>query len=100
MDADDTKKKRGDDSAESSKDSNEEEEGSSSEADEMAAALEAELIDFMWQGHQNKWLSRKQQHLGHLSKWYLKGFFCLFWNLWSRDVQAIDRCNELNVLAV
>lgn len=33
---------------ESSKDSNEEEEGSSSEADEMAAALEAELNDFMW----------------------------------------------------
>ncbi|XP_040909815.1 RNA polymerase II subunit A C-terminal domain phosphatase isoform X1 [Toxotes jaculatrix] len=32
---------------ESSKDSNEEEEGSSSEADEMAAALEAELNDFM-----------------------------------------------------
>ncbi|XP_039978500.1 RNA polymerase II subunit A C-terminal domain phosphatase isoform X4 [Xiphias gladius] len=31
----------------SSKDSNEEEEGSSSEADEMAAALEAELNDFM-----------------------------------------------------
>ena len=35
---------------ESSKDSNEEEEGSSSEADEMAAALEAELNDFMWPG--------------------------------------------------
>ncbi|XP_076013284.1 RNA polymerase II subunit A C-terminal domain phosphatase isoform X2 [Genypterus blacodes] len=32
---------------ESSKESNEEEEGSSSEADEMAAALEAELNDFM-----------------------------------------------------
>ncbi|XP_029370801.1 RNA polymerase II subunit A C-terminal domain phosphatase isoform X1 [Echeneis naucrates] len=32
---------------ESSKDSNEEEEGSNSEADEMAAALEAELNDFM-----------------------------------------------------
>ncbi|CAB1435953.1 unnamed protein product [Pleuronectes platessa] len=32
---------------ESSKDSNEEEEGSSSEADEMAAALDAELNDFM-----------------------------------------------------
>ncbi|XP_056154747.1 RNA polymerase II subunit A C-terminal domain phosphatase [Lampris incognitus] len=32
---------------ESSKDSNEEEEGNSSEADEMAAALEAELNDFM-----------------------------------------------------
>lgn len=33
---------------ESSKESNEEGEGSSSEADEMAAALEAELNDFMW----------------------------------------------------
>ncbi|XP_017276555.1 RNA polymerase II subunit A C-terminal domain phosphatase [Kryptolebias marmoratus] len=47
-DADDVKNKQdGDDYAESSKDSNEEEEGSSSEADEMAAALEAELNDFM-----------------------------------------------------
>lgn len=35
--------------SESSKESsNEDEEGSSSEADEMAAALEAELNDFMW----------------------------------------------------
>lgn len=33
---------------ESSKDSNEEGGDSSSEADEMAAALEAELNDFMW----------------------------------------------------
>ncbi|XP_028255667.1 RNA polymerase II subunit A C-terminal domain phosphatase [Parambassis ranga] len=41
-------KQEGKDSAdESSKDSNGEEEGSSSEADEMAAALEAELNDFM-----------------------------------------------------
>ncbi|XP_047461470.1 RNA polymerase II subunit A C-terminal domain phosphatase [Mugil cephalus] len=41
-------KREGEDSAdESSKDSNEEEGGSSSEADEMAAALEAELNDFM-----------------------------------------------------
>ncbi|KAM8883419.1 RNA polymerase II subunit A C-terminal domain phosphatase [Synchiropus picturatus] len=40
--------KKEDESAdESSKESNEEEEGSSSEADEMAAALEAELNDFM-----------------------------------------------------
>ncbi len=37
-----------DDDGGSSKDSNEDEEGSSSEADEMAAALEAELNDFMW----------------------------------------------------
>ncbi|KAM9838604.1 RNA polymerase II subunit A C-terminal domain phosphatase [Aulostomus maculatus] len=37
----------GDSADESSKESNEEEEGSSSEADEMAAALEAELNDFM-----------------------------------------------------
>ncbi|XP_016086778.1 RNA polymerase II subunit A C-terminal domain phosphatase-like [Sinocyclocheilus grahami] len=36
-----------DDDGSSSKDSNEDEEGSSSEADEMAAALEAELNDFM-----------------------------------------------------
>ncbi|KAF4100151.1 RNA polymerase II subunit A C-terminal domain phosphatase isoform X2 [Onychostoma macrolepis] len=36
-----------DDDGGSSKDSNEDEEGSSSEADEMAAALEAELNDFM-----------------------------------------------------
>lgn len=36
-----------DEDGESSKDSNEDEEGSSSEADEMAAALEAELNDFM-----------------------------------------------------
>ncbi|XP_051728441.1 RNA polymerase II subunit A C-terminal domain phosphatase [Ctenopharyngodon idella] len=36
-----------DDCGGSSKDSNEDEEGSSSEADEMAAALEAELNDFM-----------------------------------------------------
>ncbi|XP_048849158.1 RNA polymerase II subunit A C-terminal domain phosphatase [Brienomyrus brachyistius] len=36
-----------DSSSESSKESNEDEEGSSSEADEMAAALEAELNDFM-----------------------------------------------------
>lgn len=36
--------------SESSKESsNEDEEGSSSEADEMAAALEAELNDFMWE---------------------------------------------------
>lgn len=35
-------------SDESSKDSNEEEGSSSSEADEMAAALEAELNDFIW----------------------------------------------------
>jgi len=49
VDADDLKKKReGEDFAdESSKDSNEEEEGSNSEEDEMAAALEAELNDFM-----------------------------------------------------
>ncbi|XP_030596220.1 RNA polymerase II subunit A C-terminal domain phosphatase isoform X2 [Archocentrus centrarchus] len=41
-------KEEGENSAdESSKDSNEEEEGSNSEADEMAAALEAELNDFM-----------------------------------------------------
>ncbi|XP_030644926.1 RNA polymerase II subunit A C-terminal domain phosphatase [Chanos chanos] len=37
----------GDSDSQSSKDSNEDEEGSSSEADEMAAALEAELNDFM-----------------------------------------------------
>ncbi|KAM4724906.1 RNA polymerase II subunit A C-terminal domain phosphatase isoform 1-T1 [Anableps anableps] len=42
-----TKQKGRDSADESSKDSNEEEEGSSSEADEMAAALEAELNDFM-----------------------------------------------------
>ncbi|XP_054911866.1 RNA polymerase II subunit A C-terminal domain phosphatase isoform X2 [Poeciliopsis prolifica] len=42
-----SKQGRRDSSDESSKDSNEEEEGSSSEADEMAAALEAELNDFM-----------------------------------------------------
>uniref|UniRef100_A0A3P9J5Z3 RNA polymerase II subunit A C-terminal domain phosphatase n=1 Tax=Oryzias latipes TaxID=8090 RepID=A0A3P9J5Z3_ORYLA len=42
-----TRQKDGSSSDESSKDSNEEEEGSSSEADEMAAALEAELHDFM-----------------------------------------------------
>ncbi|XP_036410911.1 RNA polymerase II subunit A C-terminal domain phosphatase isoform X2 [Megalops cyprinoides] len=36
-----------DSASESSKESNEDEEGSSSEADEMAAALEAELNDFM-----------------------------------------------------
>ncbi|KAM4539566.1 RNA polymerase II subunit A C-terminal domain phosphatase isoform 2-T2 [Odontesthes bonariensis] len=49
VEADDLKKKReGEDFAdESSKDSNEEEEGSNSEADEMAAALDAELNDFM-----------------------------------------------------
>ncbi|RVE66414.1 hypothetical protein OJAV_G00107100 [Oryzias javanicus] len=41
------RRKDGSSSDESSKDSNEEEEGSSSEADEMAAALEAELHDFM-----------------------------------------------------
>ncbi|XP_014328126.1 RNA polymerase II subunit A C-terminal domain phosphatase [Xiphophorus maculatus] len=47
-DADVESKQEGRDSAdESFKDSNEEEEGSSSEADEMAAALEAELNDFM-----------------------------------------------------
>lgn len=46
------KEERGDSADESSKESNEEEEGSSSEADEMAAALEAELNDFMWCG---KW---------------------------------------------
>ncbi|XP_070840946.1 RNA polymerase II subunit A C-terminal domain phosphatase isoform X2 [Chaetodon trifascialis] len=45
---DDEKKEEAEESAdESSKDSNEEEGGSSSEADEMAAALEAELNDFM-----------------------------------------------------
>ncbi|XP_051245866.1 RNA polymerase II subunit A C-terminal domain phosphatase isoform X2 [Dicentrarchus labrax] len=44
----DEKKEEAEESAdESSKDSNEEEGGSSSEADEMAAALEAELNDFM-----------------------------------------------------
>ncbi|KAJ8273303.1 hypothetical protein GJAV_G00100040 [Gymnothorax javanicus] len=37
----------GDSASNSSKESNEDEEGSSSEADEMAAALEAELNDFM-----------------------------------------------------
>lgn len=37
----------GESADESTKDSNEEEEGSSSEADEMAAALDAELNDFM-----------------------------------------------------
>lgn len=41
-------------SDESSKDSNEEEGGSSSEADEMAAALEAELNDFIWYKQNNK----------------------------------------------
>ncbi|XP_038143666.1 RNA polymerase II subunit A C-terminal domain phosphatase [Cyprinodon tularosa] len=48
-DDDDTDKEENkqDSADESSKDSNEEEEGSSSEADEMAAALEAELNDFM-----------------------------------------------------
>uniref|UniRef100_UPI0037E7B8A2 RNA polymerase II subunit A C-terminal domain phosphatase isoform X2 n=1 Tax=Semicossyphus pulcher TaxID=241346 RepID=UPI0037E7B8A2 len=47
-DDDDEKKEEAEESAdESSKDSNEEEGGSSSEADEMAAALEAELNDFM-----------------------------------------------------
>ncbi|KAK5613507.1 hypothetical protein CRENBAI_020930 [Crenichthys baileyi] len=48
-DKEDTENKQdGQDSAdESSKDSNEEEEGNSSEADEMAAALDAELNDFM-----------------------------------------------------
>ncbi|XP_042291494.1 RNA polymerase II subunit A C-terminal domain phosphatase [Thunnus maccoyii] len=48
-DVDDDMEDKGEaDSAdESSKESNEEEEGSSSEADEMAAALEAELNDFM-----------------------------------------------------
>ncbi|XP_070703136.1 RNA polymerase II subunit A C-terminal domain phosphatase [Pempheris klunzingeri] len=47
-DNDDKKKEEAEESAdESSKDSNEEEGGSSSEADEMAAALEAELNDFM-----------------------------------------------------
>ena len=39
--------KEADSANESSKESNEEEEGSSSEADEMAAALELELNDFM-----------------------------------------------------
>ncbi|XP_066530566.1 RNA polymerase II subunit A C-terminal domain phosphatase isoform X2 [Hoplias malabaricus] len=39
--------KGGDLATESSKDSNEDEDGSSSEADEMAAALEAELTDFI-----------------------------------------------------
>lgn len=44
----DVRKEEAEESAdESSKDSNEEEGGSSSEADEMAAALEAELNDFM-----------------------------------------------------
>ncbi|KAJ8334244.1 hypothetical protein SKAU_G00398830 [Synaphobranchus kaupii] len=38
---------QGDSASDSSKESNEDEEGSSSEADEMAAALEAELNDFM-----------------------------------------------------
>lgn len=49
VDKEDTERKQGgrDSGDESSKDSNEEEEGSSSEADEMAAALEAELNDFM-----------------------------------------------------
>nr|XP_054590637.1 RNA polymerase II subunit A C-terminal domain phosphatase isoform X2 [Nothobranchius furzeri] len=49
MDTDDVenKKEREDSTNESSKDSNEEDDGSSSEADEMAAALEAELNDFM-----------------------------------------------------
>ncbi|XP_012731230.2 RNA polymerase II subunit A C-terminal domain phosphatase isoform X1 [Fundulus heteroclitus] len=42
-----SKPDRPDSADDSSKDSNEEEEGSSSEADEMAAALEAELNDFM-----------------------------------------------------
>lgn len=42
------KEEAGDSSDESFKDSNEEEGGSSSEADEMAAALEAELNDFIW----------------------------------------------------
>jgi len=42
---------------ESSKDSNEEGGGSSSEADEMAAALDLELNDFMWRG---KW--RDSEH--------------------------------------
>lgn len=37
----------GESADESTKDSNEEEEGSSSEADEMAAALDAELNDFI-----------------------------------------------------
>ncbi|CAK6961077.1 RNA polymerase II subunit A C-terminal domain phosphatase [Scomber scombrus] len=49
-DADDDmedKEKEADSADESSKESNEEEEGSSSEADEMAAALDAELNDFM-----------------------------------------------------
>lgn len=41
------KKEAEDSSDESFKDSNEEEGGSSSEADEMAAALEAELNDFI-----------------------------------------------------
>lgn len=46
---DEEKKGESEESAdESSKDSNEEEGGSSSEADEMAAALEAELNDFIW----------------------------------------------------
>ncbi|XP_041868539.1 RNA polymerase II subunit A C-terminal domain phosphatase [Melanotaenia boesemani] len=43
----DNKQEGEESSDESSKDTNEEEEGSSSEADEMAAALEAELNDFM-----------------------------------------------------
>nr|XP_046273242.1 RNA polymerase II subunit A C-terminal domain phosphatase isoform X3 [Scatophagus argus] len=47
-DDDEEKEEEAEESAdESSKDSNEEEGGSSSEADEMAAALEAELNDFM-----------------------------------------------------
>ncbi|XP_028317090.1 LOW QUALITY PROTEIN: RNA polymerase II subunit A C-terminal domain phosphatase [Gouania willdenowi] len=44
---DDEEKDQREEDEESSKDSNEDEEGSSSEADEMAAALEAELNDFM-----------------------------------------------------
>ncbi|KAI3358345.1 hypothetical protein L3Q82_014787 [Scortum barcoo] len=46
-DSDENKKEAEESADESSKDSNEEEGGSSSEADEMAAALEAELNDFM-----------------------------------------------------